>query len=147
MHICEQTFGEPACFGACLDFMETAGANKEFTLSYTCLPHYAQLVIALEVVDHLHNGRQCYIGIIQYSATGMRDDVVPLRRAERLSGELGKGGMFRLDTKSHCPDRHRLSHPLADISKHWVAPKVCAVKAWDGVGDCLWKEQHMSACQ
>ena len=105
-------------------------------------------MVALKVVDHLHNGRELAGRVVQDGAVRRRHNVVPLGRAVFLGGELCQRRMVVLNAKPHGSHCHRLFHPVADVPEHGIAPEVRAVESRNALGSfSRQKDRFLSVCQ
>ena len=102
--------------------LQIAHHHQQAALAHAELEDEAQLVVALYVVDDLHNGAVGRGGIVEHEGAALAHHREPLPVGVLLGGEGIEERMFRTGEDAQCAGRHLSFVVLADGLEHAVVP-------------------------
>ena len=87
--------------------IEIGHADEQFAVAHLELKDEAEFVVALDIVDHLHNGAIILTCIVEHHGMACLNDGEPLPVGMHLCGETTEDGMLWIteDTQGTWRDR------------------------------------------
>ena len=124
MHITENAGIELADFRILLQLLEGTHANEKASLTYAELKKQTKFVVALDVVNDLHDGAIGRRRVVKDERTGILHNGEPLPGRVFFCGECLEYRMFRIGENTKGTGADGLVVILGDGFEHTVVPIV-----------------------
>ena len=129
MHIVKHASKESTSLGVFGSFVEVAHHDEEVALSHLAFEDETELMIALEIIDHLHHGEKFLGPGIEDERMTVMEHGEPLPASEAIGGETGEERLLGIGEDAQRARRDGAIVVLADGLEHAIVP-IVGHKEW-----------------